>query len=96
MQTKILAFAVTGAIALMGTTGSLAQEATPTGESLFAGLGLPELTVTATDEGFELSESEVAAGRYLVTVVNESANPEAAAGFVRLTEGNSRGPLGRR
>src|SRR5688572_15944676 len=94
MYSRLLAIVGTVAIALLGSAGALAQEATPeaspSGESLFAALGLPELTVTATNEGFELSESEVEAGRYLVHFVNESDNPDAAAGFVRLVEGKDR------
>jgi hypothetical protein len=86
---KIVTFLIAGALTLMGAAGALAQDATPEGESLFADLGLPELTVTATDEGFELSESEVEAGRYLVHFVNETDNPEIGAGFVRLVEGKT-------
>ena len=93
MYSRLLAIVGTVAIALLGSAGAMAQEATPEaspgGESLFAALGLPELTVTATNEGFELSESEVEAGRYLVHFVNESDNPDAAAGFVRLVEGKT-------
>ena len=89
MRVKIVTFLITGALTLMGAAGALAQDATPEAESLFADLGLPELTVTATDEGFELSESEVEAGRYLVHFVNETDNPDIAAGFVRLVEGKT-------
>jgi hypothetical protein len=74
-----------------GVAPALAQEATPAsdGDSLFADLGLPELTVTATDEGYQLSESELPAGRYLVTLINESSAPEAIAVFARLTAGRT-------
>jgi hypothetical protein len=89
VHVKIVTFLITGALTLMGAAGAVAQDATPEAESLFAGLGLPELTVTATDEGFELSESEVEAGRYLVHFVNETENPDLAAGFVRLVEGKT-------
>src|SRR5215208_8102174 len=89
MRMRILAFLITGALTLVGAAGALAQDATPEAENLFAGLGLPELTVTATDNGFELSESEVPAGRYLVNFVNETDNPEIGAGFVRLVEGKT-------
>ena len=93
MHSRIVAVAARVAIALLGSAGAVAQDATPeaapAGESLFADLGLPELTVTATDEGFELSESEVEAGRYLVHFVNETDNPEIGAGFVRLVEGKT-------
>jgi hypothetical protein len=89
VRVKIVAFLITGALTLMGAAGALAQDATPEAESLFADLGLPELTVTATNDGFELSESEVEAGRYLVHFVNETDNPQLAAGFVRLVEGKT-------
>ena len=89
MRVKIVTFLISGALTLMGAAGALAQDATPEAESLFADLGLPELTVTATNEGFELSESEVEAGRYLVHFVNETENPDVAAGFVRLVEGKT-------
>jgi hypothetical protein len=93
MHSRIVAIVGTVAIALLGSAGAMAQDATPEAasgeESLFADLGLPELTVTATDEGFELSESEVEAGRYMVHLVNETDNPDLAAGFVRLAEGKT-------
>ena len=79
-------------LTLLGSVApTLGQEATPAsgGDNLFADLGLPELTVTATDEGFELSESEVPAGRYLVTVINDSSAPEAIVLFARLTDGRT-------
>ena len=89
MRMRILAFLITGALTLVGAAGALAQDATPEAGNLFADLGLPELTVTATDDGFQLSESEVQAGRYLVHFVNETDNPDLAAGFVRLVEGKT-------
>src|SRR5215210_9075594 len=93
MHSRMMAIIGTVAIALLGPAGAMAQEsspeASPVTENLFADLGLPELTVTATDEGFELSESEVEAGRYLVHFVNETDNPDLAAGFVRLAEGKT-------
>jgi hypothetical protein len=58
MHSRIVAIVGTVAIALLGSAGAMAQDATPEaspgGESLFAELGLPELTVTATNEGFGL------------------------------------------
>src|SRR5215204_6366680 len=93
MHSRIVAIAGTVAIALFGSAGALAQDATPeaspSAENLFADLGLPELTVTATNEGFQLSESEIEAGRYLVHLVNETDSPDLAAGFVRLVEGRT-------
>src|SRR5215213_967630 len=93
MHSRIVAIVGTVAIALLGPAVAMAQdaspEASPVAENLFANLGLPELTVTATNEGFQLSESEVEAGRYLVHFVNQTDNPEIGAGFVRLVEGKT-------
>ncbi len=93
MHSRIVAIVGAVAIALLGSAGAVAQDATPEatlgGESLFADLGLPELTVTATNEGFELSETEVEAGRYVVHLVNETDRPDVAAGFVRLVDGKT-------
>jgi hypothetical protein len=71
----------------MSGAGGLAQEATPAGEGLLSGLGLPELVVTATDGGFALDQTEVPAGRYLVTLDNQSSNPMVIAGFIQLPQG---------
>jgi hypothetical protein len=89
MRLRILALVAAAAIAVLGSAGVLAQEATPaaTGERLFADLGLAEITVTATDEGFTVEPAEVEAGRYLVTLNNEGANPQMFAGLVQLPEG---------
>jgi hypothetical protein len=77
----------------MGAGGVFAQEASPAaspvGESLFADLGLPELTITASDEGLSVDQGEIPAGRYLVTLNDETGNPELATGFVRLDEGET-------
>jgi hypothetical protein len=89
-RSRVVAIAATATLTFLGSAGALAQDATPTtGESLFADLGLPELTITATDEGLQLDQSEIEAGRYLVTLNNESANPQVAAGFVQLPEGGT-------
>ena len=90
MHSRIVAIVGTAAIALLGSAGAMAQDATPAastgGVSLFADLGLPELVITATDEGLQLDQSEIEAGRYLVTIENEGANPQVFAGFVQLPE----------
>lgn len=79
-------------LAILISAGSsltvLAQEATPSGEGMFAGLGLPELVITATDAGLQPDQAEIPAGRYLVTLESADA-PEASAGFVRLAEGQT-------
>jgi hypothetical protein len=91
MRARMVAIAAALAIAFMGPAAILAQDATPAGggESLFADLGLSEITITASDEGFSIEPTEVEAGRYLVTLANESANPEVFAGLVQLPEGKT-------
>ncbi len=66
-----------------------AQEATPaTGESAFAGLGLPELDITVTPTGFEGLPEEIEAGRYLVTITAaDDLEFGGGAGFVLPPEG---------
>jgi hypothetical protein len=61
-----------------------AQEATPAAESLFAGLGLPELTITASEAGLSVDQSEIPAGRYLVRLENTTGNEQISTGFVQL------------
>lgn len=52
---------------------------------LFEEYGLPEITVSVTNDSYSLSESEVSAGRYLFTLVNES-DYEVYASVVELTD----------
>lgn len=81
----------------LGTLGSGAavarQDAGSGADLLFADtLGLPELTITATDDGFEGLPDETEAGRYVVTFTNElsgEAAENAAVGFVRLPDGQT-------
>lgn len=67
---------------------TIAQDGTPTAaNATFAEtLGLPELSLTTTDDAIEGVPAETAAGRYLVTVTNEGTT-ESAAGFVQLPAG---------
>ncbi|MGH2532403.1 MAG: hypothetical protein ACRDJW_08860 [Thermomicrobiales bacterium] len=63
-----------------------AQEATPTSsDSLLAGLGYPELTVTTDGTDFDIP-AEIAAGRYRVVIQNESVL-SADIEFYQLPEG---------
>ncbi len=73
----------------MAIVSVAAQGGTPaSGESAFAGLGLPELDITVTATGFEGLPAEIAAGRYLVTVtVAEDVEWGGGAVFVRPPEG---------
>lgn len=58
------------ALVVAGPIGAAAQQATPTASPL-ASLGLPELQITATDQGFD-APAEVKAGWYLVTLDNQT------------------------
>ena len=91
MRSRIVAIATTVAVALIGSVGALAQEATPqtSADNPLAQLGLPELQVVATADGLTVDQSEVPAGRYLVTLTDETGNPDLATGFVRLDEGET-------
>ncbi len=80
----ILTTALSGAMALSGVMGTLAQEATPAAESMFAGLGLPELTIIASETGLSVDQAEIPAGRYLVRLENMSGNEQISTGFVQL------------
>lgn len=89
MRATFLTVALAGAMSLLGAMGALGQEATPEAANLFADLGLPELTITATEAGLAVDQPEIAAGRYLVNLVDETANPDLATGLVRLDEGET-------
>jgi hypothetical protein len=81
-------FAFVGAL-LLGLSlaaPAVAQQASPvTGTSAFAGLGLPELEISATDSGFEGVPSQRPAGYYLVTFTNNSSS-DAAVDFLQLPQ----------
>lgn len=70
------------------TLPTIAQGTPASGEGMFAGLGLPELVITVTDTGLQPDQTEIPAGRYLVTLEAGDA-PNASAGFVRLAEGKT-------
>ena len=97
MRSTFLTVTLAGALSLIGAAGALGQEATPEAPNLFADLGLPELTITATDAGLSVDQGEIPAGRYLVSLVDESTiaptdeDFELATGFVRLDEGETAG-----
>jgi hypothetical protein len=89
LHQRMLAFAAAAAIALAGSAATLAQDATPGPGGMFDDLGLPELTITVTDEGYSLDQSEVEAGRYLVTLDNQTENPDVYPWIVQLPEGRT-------
>src|SRR5688572_15052715 len=71
-----------------------AQVATPvTSPGSLAALGLPELEIKATDGGFEGVPDAMAAGRYLVTFVNQTSSTDSI-GFIRLPDGKGIEALG--
>ncbi|HEU0115678.1 MAG TPA: hypothetical protein VFQ80_13420 [Thermomicrobiales bacterium] len=72
-------FALFAALLLLlaGSSVAFAQDATPV--STLASLGYPELQVTITDQGYDLSTSHVPAGLVLMTVVNKSKDATGAA-----------------
>ncbi len=88
MRRTALALGLTIMLSSGALLPAIAQEATPSGEGMLAGLGLPELVITATDTGLQPDQTEIPAGRYLVTLEAGDA-PDASAGFVRLTEGKT-------
>lgn len=88
MRRTAFALGFTLVLAASSFLPAMAQEATPSSEGMFAGLGLPELHITATDAGLQPDQAEIPAGRYLVTLEDGGA-PEASAGFVRLPEGRT-------
>jgi len=85
--------ALGGAIAVAaGRAGGLrvlAQDATPVaGGGDLGSLGLPELTVTISDTGYEGLPTSTEAGRYLVSATNNGSGP-AFVEFMQLPEGMS-------
>lgn len=86
---SLLAAGMASMMTVAGTLGVFAQDATPeaAGASPFASLGLPELTISATDDGFTVDQAEIPAGRYLVQLENGSSNPMLSSGFVQLADG---------
>src|SRR4051794_35613846 len=89
VKQKLQTGLMVGAMALLTPLAATAQQATPAASELFAGLGLPELTVTYPDRGVSIDQPKIPAGRYLVHFVTASEDPNAAAGFVRLVEGKT-------
>jgi hypothetical protein len=78
------------AIVGLGSLGSvLAQDATPMAAGGLSDLGLPELTITADETGLHLDQTEIPAGRYLVSLNDTVEGGYVASGFVRLDDGQS-------
>ncbi|MGH2557465.1 MAG: hypothetical protein ACRDJH_00260, partial [Thermomicrobiales bacterium] len=71
----------------IGSMRGSAQDASPAAEpSKLAALGLPELVITATDDGYTLP-AEAPAGLTLVTLDNQSVELFGEAQFIQLPEG---------
>jgi hypothetical protein len=87
-----LQLAGTGALAVIAIRSSqmlaIAQDATPSTGTAFAGLGLPELNITMTDTGFEGIQSELAAGQSVVHATY-TGSQSGTLQFMQLPEGMS-------
>jgi hypothetical protein len=64
----------------VGSPGSLAQSGT---DSPFSDLGLPEIAVEINDTEILGAPSELAAGRYVLTVTNSSPTEDLGVGFIQ-------------
>ena len=73
------------AVPVPESRGALAQATPAPTPNLFASLGLPELTVIATEDSYTVSESAITAGRYLVHLINQ-APAELYAAFLQLPD----------
>lgn len=85
-----VALAGSGAIGLALGRGTRAQDATATVDGIDIGsLGLPELKIAVGGAGYEGVPSSLAAGRYLVTVTNNTtgSTDSTVAGFIQLPDG---------
>jgi len=78
-----------GTVMAQEATPTSAQDATPAAAGLLSELGLPEITITADESGLHLDQTEIPAGRYLVSLDVTVEGGYVAAGFVRLEEGQS-------
>lgn len=76
-----------GTAAAQDATPTAAQIATPMAAGSLSDLGLPELTITADESGLHLDQTEIPAGRYLVSLDVTVEGGYIASGFVRLEEG---------
>jgi len=82
---------------LMGSTAAFSLEFTKFGSRLISaqeatklsGLGLPELKVTLTDDGYQVSPSETPAGWTLVTFDNQQSAGDNSADIMLLPQGES-------
>jgi hypothetical protein len=77
---------VTGGATILGVTlpTILRQGASAQGATAVADLGLPEITITMTGAGFQVSPSETPAGWTLVTFTNASNEEEDAPDLMLL------------
>ncbi len=86
MQRWIMA--IVALVASLAVVPVVAQQSTPGPSVVTAGeLGLPEIAIRVTDTAYEGIPSELAAGRYLLTVENATSQMEASVTFMQLAEG---------
>ncbi len=90
MPISVVAVMLVALMVLGGLRPAVAQDATPMAQdaTFEDTLDLPELQITATDTGFEGLPEETEAGRYVITLTNESAGPGGVE-FTQLPEGKT-------
>jgi hypothetical protein len=71
----------------LGAGGSIALAAQSAGATPLAAAGLPQLTITLTDQGFQ-APAETPSGRYLVTLDNQSKS-DGEIDFTMLSSGTT-------
>lgn len=91
-MSRFLAVVAALLLSVTATAITAAQEATPTAATFADTLGLPELALTFDGTAFAGHPAETAAGRYLVSLTNETEEL-AAADFVQLAEGRTAADL---
>src|SRR5215217_8447358 len=82
-------------VVLLPAAGTRAQDASPSAGppardlALLKGLGLPEIAIVATDADVTGVPTELAAGRYLVTVKNRTADLLVGGGVLAVPAGTT-------
>lgn len=89
----IMGLAGLGTVAAQDATPTSAGDTAPVAAGLLGDLGLPELKITADESGLHLDQTEIPAGRYLVSLDVIVEAGYVASGFVRLEVGQSAGDL---
>lgn len=89
IATALLLFLVLAATAMAAQDASPAPEPAGRNISLLPSLGLPEINLVATDSDVAGVPTELAAGRYLVLLDNQTADQQVGAVFLAAPAGTS-------